>query len=426
MGGVGMSALAQASLDRGHTVTGSDRTLDNGDLTPILAALKNQGAALFPQDGSGITPETSRVVYSTAIEDDNPDLAAARALGIPVIHRSQALASYAEGLRLIAVTGTCGKSSVTAMLGTLLTAAGFDPFVLNGAEMAGFDNGATRVGAVRKPAGNAAWMVAEADESDRSLLNLAPEHAIITNASADHFPLAETLALFDDFRRRVPGIVVDGIAGLELPEAVEADAWGSHFTYRAQRYALPVPGLHNIQNACHAIEMALRLGADPEALPRGLASYKGVCRRLEPIGTCRGARVIDDYAHNPEKLAAAWRTLAALAPEGVTAVWRPHGFAPLRKMFEALVETIPAFLRPCDRLLILPVFYAGGTAAKDVSSEMLVERLQAAGAPVSFTPSIDTAREALIDDAAPGHILATFGARDPDLPRLARALNALQ
>ncbi|HOE61415.1 MAG TPA: Mur ligase domain-containing protein, partial [Kiritimatiellia bacterium] len=191
IGGVGMSALAQALLDQGERVSGSDRLLDAGDETGVLTCLAAQGVRLCRQDGTGITPQTERLVISSAIESDNPEVLRAQALEVPVVHRAAELARLTEGRRLIAVTGTSGKSTVTAMLGCLLEGAGFDPLVVNGAAVAGWSAEGTRIGSVRKGAGE--WAVIEADESDRSLMVFSPEHAIITNASADHFGLDETL-----------------------------------------------------------------------------------------------------------------------------------------------------------------------------------------------------------------------------------------
>ncbi len=420
IGGVGMSALAQALLDAGVTVTGSDRLLDTGDLTDTLACLAGQGVRLCPQDGSGVTGRTARLVVSTAIEEDNPEMARARDEGIPIVHRAAELARLTEGRTLIAVTGTCGKSTVTAMLGCLLEGAGFDPFVVNGAAVAGWDAGGTRIGSVRR---GGAWAVIEADESDKSLMVFKPAHAVITNASADHFALGETLSLFASFRARVPGVVVDGRQEASGPEAVRLDGWNGSFTFEGVAYDVPMPGLHNVLNAWHAVRMARALGAAPDRLAAALRQFRGVERRLQRIGSCGGAAVVDDYAHNPEKLAAAWTTLAAAFPAGVCAVWRPHGYAPLRKMMDGLVTVFARVCRPTDTLVLLPVYDAGGTADRSVGSDVLASLLREKGVKVLTASGIESA-EALMRAQADGGagVLVTFGARDPGLPRLARRL----
>ena len=415
IGGVGMSALAQALLDSGGAVTGSDRLLDKGDRTETLACLERQGVRLFPQDGSGLHAGVSRLVVSSAIESDNPDLAAAGRLGVPSVHRAAELARAVEGRRLCAVTGTCGKSTVTAMLGHLLAETGFDPLVVNGAAVAGWDAGGTRIGSVR--AGRGEWAVIEADESDKSLMVFRPDAVIVTNASSDHFAREEADRLFDAFGGRARGRLVDG-----RHDAADTLVPGG-FTLDGVRFSVPMPGIHNAANARLAVRMARLLGAPFAALPSALSRFKGVVRRLQQTGFCNGAKVVDDYAHNPEKLAAAWTTLQQEAPEGVAGVWRPHGYGPLRKMMDDLAAMFIRVLRPCDTLLLLTVYDAGGTADRSVESGTLAERIAGkAQGSVLCVPDIAAAEAVLREKAAPGRTLATFGARDPDLPRLAARL----
>lgn len=418
IGGVGMSAVAQALLDAGATVSGSDRLLDAGDATETLQRLRGQGVRLFPQDGSGVAAGQAGIIISTAIEPDNADLARAGTLGVPVLHRAAALAQVVSGRRLIAVAGTCGKSTVTAMLGWMLEQCGLDPVVVNGAAVVGWE-GDGRVGSVRRGAG--AWAVVEVDESDRSLLVFAPEHAVITNASADHFSLSDTRDLFQSFRQRVQGTVIDGVGETDGPENLCEMGFGSCFTLEGVPFQVPVPGRHNAYNAWHAARVARLTGVSAAALARGLASFRGVERRLQLVGACRGAMVMDDYAHNPEKLAAAWSTLSGISPR-VCAVWRPHGFGPLRNMMDALVATFSRLCRPDDLLLVLPVYDMGGTADRSVNSGELVARLQAQQVPARGVGSLEEAEEILRDQAGPGVALVTFGARDPGLPRLAQRL----
>ena len=414
IGGVGMSALAQALLDRGVTVTGSDRLLDNGDATDTLVCLKEQGVKLYRQDGCGVDGETSRLVISSAIESNNPDLKMANRLKVPVVHRALELARIVSGHKLCTVTGTCGKSTVTAMLGHLLAETGFDPLVVNGAAVIGWSEGGTRIGSVRK--GKGEWAVIEADESDKSLMVFAPDAAIITNASADHFGLDDTQQLFDDFRNKILGPVIDGRI---LPALKETD---SSFTEAGVRFTVPMPGQHNVVNAQLAVRLAIQLGAEPQKLAEALASFRGIVRRMQLVGICKGAKVYDDYAHNPEKLAAAWRTLTKGAENGIVAVWRPHGYGPLKKMMDDLAAMFPRVCRPQDKLLLLPVYDAGGTADRRVNSDQLAERLQKSGMQVQLVKSIAEADEVMNQEAGPGKVLVTFGARDPNLPRLAKAL----
>ena len=266
IGGVGMSALAQALLDAGGTVTGADRALGGSGARPgVLAALARAGVRLFPDDGSGIGPDTARVIVSTAVEETNRDLRCARARGIPVVHRAAALAELLAPRRLVAVAGTCGKSTVTAILGHLLAESGFDPVVVNGAQVVGWDAGGTRVGSTRK--GTGAYAVAEVDESDKSLVAFKPFAAVVTNASADHYSKAEMDAVFDAFVRGVPGPVIDGRRTPMVPSAAAR--------------TIPLPGEHNAVNAECALRMAAALGADPARLAAAIRTFPGVERGLQ-------------------------------------------------------------------------------------------------------------------------------------------------
>ena len=405
IGGVGMSALAQALLDAGGTVTGADRALGGSGARPgVLAALARAGVRLFPDDGSGIGPDTARVIVSTAVEETNRDLRCARARGIPVVHRAAALAELLAPRRLVAVAGTCGKSTVTAILGHLLAESGFDPVVVNGAQVVGWDAGGTRVGSTRK--GTGAYAVAEVDESDKSLVAFKPFAAVVTNASADHYSKAEMDAVFDAFVRGVPGPVIDGRRTPMVPSAAAR--------------TIPLPGEHNAVNAECALRMAAALGADPARLAAAIRTFPGVERRLQRVGTCGGAVVYDDYAHNPEKLHAMLATLQAAYPKGVAVVWCPHGYAPLRKMLEALAAMFRATLRPCDELLVLPVYDAGGTTDRSLNSDALVARLNAS--PVRFVEGLEDAETHLRTHAPAFGALVVAGARDPGLPVLARRL----
>ena len=406
IGGVGMSALAQAFLDAGHAVTGADRSLGAGDgpRTPVLAALERQGVRLFPDDGTGVDARTARVVVSTAVEETNPGLRRARELGIPVTHRAAALSELLSERRLVAVAGTCGKSTVTAILGHLLASCGFDPLVVNGAQIVGWDAGGARVGSTRKGAGE--YAVAEVDESDKSLVAFRPYAAIVTNASADHYSKEEMDEVFDAFVRDVPGPVLDGRRERIVPSDVAR--------------TIPLPGAHNAVNAECALRMARALGADPAALAAAIRTFPGVDRRLQRVGDCAGAAVYDDYAHNPEKLHAMLATLQEAFPKGVAALWRPHGYAPLRKMMDALADMFRATLRPQDRLLLLPVYDAGGTTDRSVNSDALAAKL--AGAPVQLVRDLEEAETVLRAQAPACGALVACGARDPGLPVLARRL----
>jgi UDP-N-acetylmuramate--alanine ligase len=380
IGGVGMSALATALVRLGDEVTGADRTLG----TKNIRFLESIGVKCFPDDGSGIDEATDEVIVSTAIEDTNPGLAKAKALGIPVTHRAKALARTLSPYRLVAVVGTCGKSSVTAMLGHVLACCGLDPMCVNGANVPGWE------GAVRF--GKGAYAVAEVDESDKSLVAFSPYAAIVTNASADHYSKEEMDEVFDAFVKNCAGPVIDARGEV----------------YRPQDF--------NRQNASLAVRMAVALGCDRAEAERAMESFGGVERRLQRYG----ARVYDDYAHNPEKLRAMWLALAEEHPDGICVVWRPHGYAPLRKMMDALASAFREVVRPQDRLLLLPVYDAGGTTDRTVNSDDLARKMEAMGcAAPELVPDLDAAFEWMSAHRGEYAAFVTAGARDPGLPLLA-------
>jgi len=417
--GVGMSALAQAILGQGCFVSGSDRYLDKGESLPVLRKLEKIGVRLFPQDGSAITAGTSGLVISTAIESDNPEIAAANRMKVPVIHRAEMLATLAAGKRCVAVTGTSGKSTVTGMIGWILEQLGADPTVVNGAAVLNWCNdnaiGNTRCGR------SDLWII-EADESDRSLMQYHPDWAIITNVSRDHFEFQETVELFAKFRSQVRREILDGAAIIKdfkptlSPEKAD-------FIYKDVGFRVNLPGRHNAENALCAVAICERLGFGfgLKEIARSLALFKGIQRRLEIVGTAKGVTVIDDYAHNPAKIRAAFETLKPYHKRMI-AIWRPHGFRPLTSMMDELANMFAEVCTSSDRVYILPVYDAGGTADRTINSDALVDKLQARNVPARFVG--DQARLVAIvsGDARPGDVVVTMGARDPDLPVLARSI----
>ena len=417
IGGVGMSALATVLVKQGDEVTGSDRTLG----TPNIRFLESLGVKVFPDDGSGIDAGTDEVIVSTAIEETNPGLVKARALSIPVTHRAKALARALKGHKLVAVVGTCGKSTVTAMLGHVLAECGFDPLCVNGANVVGWD------GAVRF--GRGEFAVAEVDESDKSLVAFHPDAAIVTNASADHYSKEEMDAVFDAFVKDCDGPVVDGrkvekwkSGKVEECGGEEVEELKSGKVEKCEEAEVSMPGRHNRENAALALRMAVALGADEVKARAALLSFRGVERRLQRVGES----VYDDYAHNPEKLKAMWTTLAETFPKGVCAIWRPHGYAPLRKMKDALAAMFVETIRPQDCLILLPVYDAGGTTDRTIQSDDLLAAINSRDAEVAcrvrLVSDFDAAFKAALPLAGRVGCFVTCGARDPGLPRLAQRL----
>ena len=439
--GAGMSPLAQLMRVRGHAVQGSDRALDAGKSAEVGARLRDLGIELVRQDGAAITAGIDRFVYSSAVEPDTPEMRAARSLGIVCMARPALLAEVVNaGNPGVAVAGTSGKSTIVGMVLWLLQQSVVPATVLGGAGLAGSGSGGCfAAGPASGP------VVAEACESDGTLVDYRPTIGLVHNISRDHAELDSLRAQFGAFaascgrllvNARCPeaaalgrplkavtyGVAPDADAALTVRSVGPARARGL-LTYSARSLALdvPQPGLHNLENAAAAATIGLELGLDPRLISDALARFPGVARRFEVVGTTRsGIRVVDDYAHNGEKLRAAITTAQAGA-DRVVAVFQPHGFGPARFLRPELRELLPAILRPVDRFCYAEIFYAGGTVARDVSSRMLADDLPASLA-CGYAANHDAARRWVLGEAQSGDTVLIMGARDPDLPRLACAI----
>jgi len=430
--GVGMSALAQALTWTHDRVTGSDRYFDQGLSLPIFDVLRAAGVELVKQNGAAVTAETRALVTSTAIEPDNPECVAAKAAGVPLRHRAEVLAKLAQGHTVLAVAGTAGKTTTTGMLGWTLEQLGADPTVVNGGALVDWAS-PDRVGNVRRGGAESVWVV-EVDESDRSLLQFHPEWSVLTNISQDHFSLEEVQELFRAYAAQVNCGLVCGAgvsdvlepqnAGLiEVRAEPERTETGWAVEWRGLHLAVRQPGAHNALNALLAAEQCAQLGYEEDAIVEALSRFGGIQRRLERVDADGGVQVIDDYGHNPAKLAAAWA--AVVAPGNrVLGVWRPHGFGPLRTMMDPLVEAFASECRPEDKVWILPVYDAGGTADRTIQSDALVERLQTRGIAAALAPDYESLEAALLSEAKANDTILVMGARDPQLPVFARELAA--
>jgi UDP-N-acetylmuramate--alanine ligase len=438
LGGSGMSALAQFLALRGGHVSGSDRAFDRDERAAERDALVRLGIAIHPQDGSGITDDCAALVVSTAVEEQVPDFAAARARGTPIVHRSELLAHFVATHRTLAVTGTSGKSTVVAMVFEILRGAGRDPSVITGGELVSLG----REGLLGNAwAGRSGPLVIEADESDGSLVRYAPAVGVVLNLQRDHREPAEVARMFETFRSRtrermvvgedenLAPLVKDAIVFGFTPraavrgEVVELSPTGSRFRVGSVGFTLPAPGLHNVQNAVAAIAACLALDVPLADMVAPLAAFQGVARRFEQVGVARGVEVVDDFAHNPAKLAAALATARARARR-VLAVFQPHGYGPTRFLWKDFVETFATSLGREDRLWMLEVFYAGGTAKRDFSAAEIVAEIAARGAKAEFAASRPRLIERLAAEAREGDLIIVMGARDPSLTDLAHQVLA--
>ena len=436
LAGSGMSGLAQFQVMTGGHASGSDRAFDRGERASLKAQLESLGITVMPQDGSGLGPDCAAVVVSTAVEEQVPDFAVAKAKDIPIIHRSELLAYFVASNRSVAVTGTSGKSTVTAMVFDILRGAGRDPSVITGGDLPDLVAQGLPGNAL---AGRSDLLVVEADESDGSLVRYAPSVGVILNLQRDHKEMADVAAMFATLRARVREALVvgdnenlDAFAGgaLRFGFSARADVRGqdvelrpasSRFRVEDVAFELPVAGAHNVANALAAIAACRTLDVTLADMAAPLACFRGIGRRFQTVGKARGVEVVDDFAHNAEKIAAAIKT-AHLRAARVLAIYQPHGYGPTRFLRRDFVATFSRELEPEDRLWMLEVFYAGGTATRDFSSADIVAEIASLGTNAEFAPTRERLVARIAEEARPGDLVLVMGARDPSLTELARAI----
>jgi UDP-N-acetylmuramate--alanine ligase len=437
IGGTGMSALAQLRAMGGGRASGSDRGFDQDGSDGARGWAERLGIPILPQDGSGVSG-ADLVVTSTAVEDSVADVRAARERGVPIAHRSELLAALVRSRPTIAVTGSSGKSTAVAMMFEALRGAGLDPGLLTGGDL-----GMLRDQGLK---GNAwvgrGWLVIEADESDKSLVQYEPEIGVVLNLHRDHYEPAEVLGMFQTFRSRVRRTLVLGSDAALVPlrdartitfgeapgsdfhiEAIVPTRAGSSFRIGDLAVELGVPGIHNVLNAAAALAACHAAGADLARAAGALARFRGVARRFEIVRRAGDVEVVDDFAHNPAKVAAALAT-ARERSRRVLAFFQPHGFAPMRFMRAELTAAFAAGQRPEDRLFLPEIFYTGGTAVRDLSSRDLCADVSALGGHAAFLESREDLRRIVRDTAAPGDCILIMGARDPSLGDFARSVAA--
>jgi UDP-N-acetylmuramate--alanine ligase len=449
IGGSGMLPLATIVEARGHQVAGSDRSLDQGRLAPKFEHLEAQGIALFPQDGSGLAPGQI-LVASAAVEDHVPDVVRAAELGVPRLSRAELLAEMFNAADTgIAVGGTSGKSTVTGMIGWILHSAGLDPTVMNGAVMKNFVAPGRPFASALVGAGGA--FVSEVDESDGSIALYRPKIAVLGNITLDHKSLDELRVLFGAFAATADVAIVN----LDDPEThrlaasldplrlrtfsfrEEADFTGSSVEEAPQSVAfsvregggapvpvrLQIPGRHNAENALAAIAAARAAGVSLAAAADALAGFQGLRRRFELVGTANGIAVIDDFAHNPDKIAATLRTLRAF-PGRLLVFFQPHGYGPLRTMKDELAACFALGLGPGDLLIMPDPVYYGGTTAREIGSADIVAAVRAAGRAAEHIPRRAGCAARLAELAHPGDRIIVMGARDDTLTQFAEGVLA--
>jgi UDP-N-acetylmuramate--alanine ligase len=438
IGGSGMKALAEVLIDLGESVTGSDANPD----PQVLHSLRQQGAKVFTGHAAEhIGPSIEQVIYSPAIPKDNVERVEADRRGIPQSSYPEAIAELTRNRRTIAVAGTHGKSTTTAMLAHLLRGTEFDPLVLCGAECINADRNGWL--------GYGDWAVVEACEYRRHFLGLTPEVAVILGIEPDHFDAFPTLDMAADAYREFAARVTDcgcvlfsedcplvrecvggstsrrtsfgfhPTADWTVGEAVRtSEGWQFTLMHQGKQigeFHLPRPGRHDVHNAIAALAAAVTVGVPIDALRERLSSFRGLKRRFEFIGIRNGVTLIDDYAHHPTEVAAVLSTAQALSRSAISRrrIWcafQPHQVMRTRRLFDEFV----AALSLADRVLVLPAYTARESdqpAAREVSRE-LASHLTALGCRARMVMSLDHLRETMETFTSPGDIFLTLGAGD--------------
>ncbi len=435
--GTGMSAIAQYLQGIGKQVSGSDRYFSHGEAADIRQKLEAEGIHCFAQNGSGINADTDLIVVSTAVEDTVPEVQKAKALHIPIIKRSELLALITASKKTIAVGGTSGKSTTSAMLFDILQYAGLQPSIISGAGLISI----IREGKIgNAKVGKGEWLVIEADESDGSIVQYHAAIGLLLNVDKDHKEIDVLMDIFKTFQQNSKTFIVNGshplAAELSINAVVDFAADKTlgagyissdfhqqgltiHFTINAIPFSMNTVGRHNMENALAAASVAAVIGVPLETSAASIAGYEGIYRRHQVLGTKNGITLIDDYAHNPVKCAA---SIAACQPVGkkLIAWFQPHGYAPTKFLRKDFCAEISKVMRPGDEIWMSEIFYAGGTTTKDISANDLVDDLKEMGHQAYFVEDrnqiVDEMRSHFTSDT----VLLLMGARDPSLETFAK------
>jgi UDP-N-acetylmuramate--alanine ligase len=441
IGGAGMSGIAEILLEYKLAVSGCDQASSE-----VTERLRRLGAGVSEGHSASHLDEVELVVISSAVADANPEVQEARRRGIPVVRRAEMLGELMRLKYGIAVAGTHGKTTTTSLVGTVLTEAALDPTVIVG--------GRLRLSGTGARLGRSQYLVAEADEFDRSFLRLTPVIAVITTIDRDHLDtyrdLEEIGDAFVSFACRVPFFgrvivclddpqvrhILPRIADRRIvtyglsPQAelsavdIEARSWGSRFAVRSLRggllgeIELPMPGRHNVANALAAVGVGLTLRIGWDAIAGAIAGFKGVHRRFEPMGSWRGAAVVDDYAHHPTEVAATLDAARQTFPKGhVHAVFQPHLFSRTRDLADEFGDA----LLGADRAVVTDIYPSREAPLAGVTGEMVVAAARQSGhRNVIYCRDWRDVPAVLAAEVAAGDVVLTLGAGD--INRLASLL----
>ena len=436
--GTGMSAIAQYLAGIGKEVSGSDRYFLPGVFNDTKEKLAAAGIACFLQNGEGITTGTDLVVVSAAVEETVAEVQKAKELSIPIIKRSELLALIAKSKRTIAVGGTSGKSTTSAMLFDILEYAGAAPSIISGAGLVSIIK-ENKIGNAK--VGKGEWLVIEADESDGSIVQYQPEVGLLLNIDKDHKEMDALMDIFSVFKKNTSRLFIVNQSqaaakslSQELQHDFSVDATAGagfiathfiqqgldiFFSINGVAFTLHTVGKHNMENALAATAVACQLGVSLQTCAAALKNYEGIYRRHQVLGKKHGVLLIDDYAHNPVKCAVSIAACQQLAPK-VIAWFQPHGYGPTKFLRNDFVQEIGKSLRPQDEIWMSEIFYAGGTTTKDISASDLINDLKAMGKPAFFEEDRNNFLEAVRPHLTGNCVLLLMGARDPSLENFAQ------
>jgi UDP-N-acetylmuramate--alanine ligase len=442
-----MSAIAQYLAGNGKVVKGSDRLFNFPENEYIKTQLQKENIECFLQDGSGIDEHTEAIVISTAIEDTNVEIAKAKVLNIPIVIRAELLAQICASKKTIAIAGTSGKSTTTAMLFHILYENGVSPSLITGAGLASLQQDG-KIG--NAYCGTSDWLLIEADESDGTLVKYKPEIGLLLSIDKDHKEMDELFEIFQTFKSNTKGPFVvnqshslakkysqntaqdfgegthfDGInfsqKGFEISFDVRNSMSGvnPNIENHTSNIRIPTIGKHNMENALACIAVANIVGVNVEQCANALKTYGGIYRRHQLLGVKNGVTIIDDYAHNPAKIAA---SIKACQPVGdkLVAWFQPHGYGPTRFIRKELVEEITQSLRPQDEIWMSEIYYAGGTAVKDISANDIINDLKANGVNAYFVEDRKELFTKMKSTLQQNAVLLLMGARDPSLEKFSK------
>ena len=429
-----MSAIASFMAGRGHSIIGSDRSFDKNTDHPLCALLENRGITIVPHDGSGIESSIDLAVFSTAVEDTQPEVRRAHDLGVPMKTRPEYLSEIASEFKTVAVAGTSGKSTIAGMLAFVMQKLGLEPNYIGGGRVKPFKSQSNAGNFLN---GNSDLLIIEACESDDSITLYHPVFSIIANLGLDHHAIEKTAEMFETFGKNTEKkVIINGddrnlkrcrfektlTFSIETPSQYQAKEIEYHqlrttFSLHGIDFTLSLPGQYNLYNALSCIALLSEMGTPLKDIADILPSFSGLDRRFDIHLDTGKHLVIDDYAHNPNKISSLMGFMKTFRHR-VCYIFQPHGFGPTRFMKHEYIDVFAKNLREEDHLILLPIYDAGGTSLRDISSEDLSYAIDGAGKSVEVLHE----RTALLNRITEWDTYVVFGARDETLSDYAQEI----